>query len=138
MTKITLFVSDLQVSRRFYSALGFRVVARSGEAVVLALGDNALELRDDDRAVTGPHYFTPEISRFPRGTGVEITIETDALDQVFELALARDADFVRPLDTAAIDRTQILLSDPDGYLLRFVSPAPAPRRVAAAGVARSR
>jgi catechol 2,3-dioxygenase-like lactoylglutathione lyase family enzyme len=120
LTRIALLVSDLTVSRRFYSALGFRVTERTDDGVVLTLGDNVLELRADDAAVAGPHYFTPEIERFPRGTGVEITIETDAPEEVYEVARARDADIVVAFDAADVGG-EVVLADPDGYLLRFAA-----------------
>jgi catechol 2,3-dioxygenase-like lactoylglutathione lyase family enzyme len=138
LTKIALYASDVTVSRKFYAALGFRVLDRSDDGVVVALGENVLELRADEHAVAGPHYFTPEIERFPRGTGVEITIETDALDEIDELARARDVDVIRPLGRNGLDGAQILLSDPDGYLLRFVSPDPARPRVVATRAAAAR
>jgi catechol 2,3-dioxygenase-like lactoylglutathione lyase family enzyme len=122
LTKVALLVSDLQVSRRFYGALGFRVSERTDDGIVVTLGDNVLELRADDRAVAGPHYFTPEIDRFPRGTGVEITIETDALDEIYEAARVRDVDIVQALELADTDAAaQVVLADPDGYLLRFAA-----------------
>lgn len=133
--RIALFTSDLQASRRFYAALGFRTLSRTADGVFVALDKNVLELRTDARAVAGPHYFTPEIERFPRGTGVEITLETDDVGAIHELALSHDADIVRSLERSVSDGPNLLLADPDGYLLRFVTPSAARHPAMARGTA---
>ena len=120
LTKIVLLVSDLRRSRQFYQGLGFRVVRRHEDGLSVAFGEDTLELRSDGRATAGPHYFTPEISRFPRGTGVELVFPTAEIDRLHERARSLDVDIVAAV--AAGDRPGggFGVSDPDGYLLRFV------------------
>jgi len=113
--KIALLVSDLRRSRQWYASLGFRQVDRADDRAVVALGDAVLELRSDVAAAAGPHYFTPEIAYFPRGTGVEITIEVADPAVVWEQARAADVDVVTPLDGGRVFR----VADPDGYLLEL-------------------
>jgi catechol 2,3-dioxygenase-like lactoylglutathione lyase family enzyme len=121
--KLALLVSDLAASRRFYMGLGFRVLARADDAVTVGLADSVLELRSDEAAVKGPHYFTPEIDHWPRGTGVEVTIETDDVDAAWDAARAADADVVTPLADGSFR-----VSDPDGYFVHIRAAAAAGRR----------
>lgn len=123
MIRIVLLVSDLRQSRRFYQGLGFRVVQRHEDGITVALGDQALELRSDASAVAGPQYFTPEIDRFPRGTGVEIGIDAVDLKGQYETARGLDVDIVGTLDSPVGAPGQFRVIDPDGYLLRFVASA---------------
>jgi catechol 2,3-dioxygenase-like lactoylglutathione lyase family enzyme len=121
--KIALLVSDLAASRRFYTGLGFRVLARADDAVTVGLADSELELRSDEVAVRGPHYFTPELDRWPRGTGVEVTIDTDDVERAWDAARASDADVVSPLADGSFR-----VSDPDGYFVHVRAAVTAGRR----------
>lgn len=122
MTKIEIFVSDFQRSRAFYVALGFRVVREWHGWAMLALGDNVLDLQDDSHAVAGPHYFTPEIGRFPRGTGVEIAIELEDIDAFYARVRALDVDVVKPIQDRPWKARDFRIADPDGYFIRFTTP----------------
>ena len=122
MTKVEFFVSDLARSRAWYEALGFRVVRESGDWQMLALGDNVLDLQGDAHALAGPHYFTPEIDRWPRGTGVEVSIEVEDIDGLYERALALAVDVVRPIQDRPWKARDFRVADPDGYFLRFTTP----------------
>jgi catechol 2,3-dioxygenase-like lactoylglutathione lyase family enzyme len=122
VTKIELFVSDLDRSRAFYEALGFRVVREFGDWQMLALGDNVLDLQGDTHAVAGPHYFTPEIGRFPRGTGVEISIEVEDVDALYALAQRLAVDIVKPIQDRSWKARDFRIADPDGYFIRFTTP----------------
>jgi catechol 2,3-dioxygenase-like lactoylglutathione lyase family enzyme len=122
--KIALLVSDLRRSRQFYAGLGFRIVERHEDGVTVALGDDVLELRSDAAAATGLHYFTPEIDYFPRGTGIELTLETTDIDALFDLARSTDADVVTALAPGDGPGRLFRLSDPDGYFVQFRSVEP--------------
>jgi catechol 2,3-dioxygenase-like lactoylglutathione lyase family enzyme len=122
MTKIELFVSDLARSRAWYEALGFRTVKAYGDWLMLALGDNVLDLQGDAHAVEGPHYFTPDIGRWPRGTGVEISIEVEDVDGLYERARALGVDVAKPIQDRPWKARDFRLADPDGYFLRFTTP----------------
>jgi lactoylglutathione lyase len=122
MTRIELFVSDLARSRAWYEALGFRVAREYGDWLMLALGDNVLDLQGDGHAVAGPHYFTPEIQRWPRGTGVEISIEVEEIDRFYERALGLGVDVVKPMQDRPWKARDFRVADPDGYFLRFTTP----------------
>jgi lactoylglutathione lyase len=122
MTKVELFVSDLARSRAWYEALGFRVVRESGDWQMLALGDNVLDLQGDAHALAGPHYFTPQMDRWPRGTGVEISIEVENVDALYELAFTLGVDVVKPIQDRPWKARDFRVADPDGYFLRFTTP----------------
>ena len=122
VTKIELFVSDLARSRAWYEALGFRVLREYGDWQMLALGDNVLDLQGDAHALEGPHYFTPEIGRWPRGTGVEISIEVADVDGYYERALALGVEIVKRIQDRPWKARDFRVADPDGYFLRFTTP----------------
>jgi catechol 2,3-dioxygenase-like lactoylglutathione lyase family enzyme len=122
VTRVELFVSDLVRSRAWYEALGFRPVRGFEDWQMLALGDNLLDLQGDAHAVEGPHYFTPEIGRWPRGTGVEVSIEVEDVDELFERAKGLGVDVVKPLQDRPWGARDFRVADPDGYFLRFTTP----------------
>ncbi len=122
MTKVELYVSDVARSRSFYEALGFRVVRQWEDWLMLALGDNVIDLQGDGHASAGPHYFTPEIGRFPRGTGVEISIEVDDIDALHTQARALGIDVVKPIQDRPWKARDFRIADPDGYFIRFTTP----------------
>src|SRR4051812_15196595 len=112
---VVLLVSDVAASRRFYVRLGFTVVdagnagnagnagsagSGSDDGVVLGLGGDRLELRSDVPALRGPDYFTPEIERFPRGTGVELVISSTAVEAAYAATTEADDDIVAPLEAS--------------------------------------
>ena len=122
MTKIEIFVSDFQRSRAFYESLGFAMVRQWHDWAMLALGDNVLDLQGDEHATIGPHYFTPEIGRFPRGTGVEISIEVEEIDALYERARSLGLDIVKPIQDRPWKARDFRIADPDGYFIRFTTP----------------
>lgn len=103
MTFVEIFVSDVDRSVAFYRALGLDVVRRWEDWVQLGLGDLLLTLQGEAHAVAGPHYFTPNIGRSPRGTGVEIALEVDDVDAVYAAAQASGADIVKPISGSRVE-----------------------------------
>jgi len=132
VTKIEIFVSDFERSRAFYESLGVAVVRQWEDWVMLALGDNVLDLQGDAHAVEGPHYFTPEIDRFPRGTGVEISIEVEDVDALYERARSLGVDIVKGVQDRPWKARDFRIADPDGYFIRITTPLHRERVVAAA------
>ena len=131
MTKIEIFVSDFERSRAFYESLGFSMVRQWHDWAMLVLGDNLLDLQGDEHAVAGPHYFTPEIGRFPRGTGVEISIEVQEIDAMYDLARSLGVDIVKAIQDRPWKARDFRIADPDGYFIRFTTPLRGERPVAA-------
>jgi len=119
---VELFVSDVARSLAFYKKLGFSVSKRWEDWVLLRRGAMSLTLQGDAHAVAGPHYFTPEIGRFPRGTGVEISIQVDDVDAEHIRAQSANLNIVKPIQDRQWGARDFRLADPDGYFLRVTSP----------------
>jgi lactoylglutathione lyase len=119
---VELFVSDVERSIAFYRALGFEVARRWEDWVPLRRGEIKLTLQGDAHAVEGPHYFTPDIGRFPRGTGVEVSIQVDDVDALYAAAEAARLNVVKPIQDRPWHGRDFRLADPDGYFLRITSP----------------
>lgn len=118
-----LFVSDVDRSVAFYERLGFAVARRWEDWVRLVHpGGAALVLQGDAHAVAGPHYFTPDIGRFPRGTGVEIVVEVPELDALHALVTREGLGVVKGLVDRPWGARDFRIADPDGYFLRFTTP----------------
>jgi len=119
---VELFVHDVDRSIAFYRALGFDVARRYEDYVQLRRGEIRLSLQGDTHAVTGPHYFTPDIGRFPRGTGVEISIQVADVDAEYIRAKTAGLKIVKPMQDREWGARDFRLADPDGYFLRITSP----------------
>jgi lactoylglutathione lyase len=119
---VELFVSDVERSIAFYGQLGFEVFKRWEDWILLRRDEMKLGLQGDAHAREGPHYFTPDIGRFPRGTGVEISIQVDDVDGEYERAQAAGLDIVKPIQDRPWKARDFRIADPDGYFLRITSP----------------
>ena len=122
MTSVELFVSDVDRSVAFYEALGFTVRRRWEDWVSMERDGARLVLQGDRHAVAGGHYFTPEIGRFPRGTGVEIVVEVEDVDAVHDRAGQLDGAVVKAIQDRPWGARDFRVADPDGYFIRFTSP----------------
>jgi catechol 2,3-dioxygenase-like lactoylglutathione lyase family enzyme len=119
---VELFVSDVERSIGFYEALGFRVAKRWRDWLILERDGVKLTLQGDSHAVAGPHYFTPDIGRRPRGTGVEIVVQVDDVDALYADAQAGGLNVVKPIQDRDWRARDFRVADPDGYFVRFTSP----------------
>jgi len=116
---VELCVSDFEQSIAWFErVLGFRVVARdTNEYAELARGDTSLQLAADDAPywkLERPHLLPPG----QRGSGVEIALLVDNVDEVYRQAQQAGADIVRPLADYPWHMRQFWVRHPDGYLLR--------------------
>jgi lactoylglutathione lyase len=119
---VELFVSDVERSIAFYRKLGFSVARRWEDWILMRRGATSLTLQGDAHAVAGPHYFTPEIGRFPRGTGVEISIQVDDVDAEHIRAQSANLNIIKPIQDRPWGARDFRVADPDGYFLRITSP----------------
>jgi lactoylglutathione lyase len=119
---VELFVHEMDRSIAFYRALGFDVARRYEDYVLLRRGEIRLSLQGDAHAVAGPHYFTPHIGQFPRGTGVEISIQVADVDAEYIRARTAGLNIVKPMQDRPWGARDFRLADPDGYFLRITSP----------------
>ena len=118
-----LSVSDIEVSKRFYTdVLGFRVEyeRKEDKFAFLSLGDAQLMIEQ----ING-HWETGKLE-YPFGRGINFQIEIDNFDDL--VSRLKDNGIV-PFKDAFVSRyecggecfieKEILIQDPDGYLLRF-------------------
>ena len=118
-----LSVSDINVSRQFYTdVLGFNVEyeRKEDKFVFLSLGEAQLMINQ----ING-HWETGRLE-YPFGRGINFQIEIDNLDsfvsQVKDKGIVPFKDiFVSKYkcDDVSYVEKEVLIQDPDGYLLRF-------------------
>ena len=116
---VELCVSDFEQSIAWFErVLGFRVVARdANEYAELACGETSLQLAADDAPYwkpERPHLLPPG----QRGSGVEIVLLVEDVDEVYRQAQQAGTDIVRPLADYPWHMRQFWVRHPDGYLLR--------------------
>ncbi len=132
-TSVEFFVSDPGRSIAFYERLGFRVLRSGWGYTALERNGARLGLQDDAYARNHEHYFTPHLDRFPRGVGVEVSVEVG--DRGALEALHADAQaagcVVRELTERPWGATDFRIADPDGYFVRFTTPLADPGEAAA-------
>ena len=119
---VEFFVRDVDRSIEFYAHLGFSVAKRWEDWVLLRRGETRLGLQGDAHAKEGPHYFTPNIGRFPRGTGVEVSVQVEDVDAEYARALAAGLNIVKPIQDRSWKARDFRVADPDGYFVRITSP----------------
>lgn len=122
VTGVELHVADVEASIDFYRALGFQVIRRWKDWVRLDRDGAELVLQGDAYVRDHDHYFTRDIDRSPRGTGVEITIEVEDVDAVHAAAQAAGLRVVKPIQDRPWMARDFRLADPDGYFIRVTSP----------------
>lgn len=120
-----LICSDIDRSVAFYERLGFRVrYARVAERFALVeLGAARLML---EQPLTRDRLFPRAALEYPYGRGVNLEIEVDDVDAVWEAAAGVAGDPFLPLEERTYARAddevtvrQFAIQDPDGYVLRF-------------------
>ncbi len=119
---VELFVRDVAASRAFYEALGFVAANAWSKGAWMEREGVGIRLELDDHVAAGPHYFTPNIGRHPRGTGVEIVVQVSDVEAVHAAAVESGLNIVKGLQDRPWNCTDFRLADPDGYFLRITSP----------------
>lgn len=117
-----LYVTDLDSSLRFYTALGFTVrYQRREERFAYIEREGAELMLEEPRGRTwliGP-------LEHPFGRGINLQITVSEADELFTTRLS-DMQVILPPETRQYSRLQdevlvrqFVLADPDGYLIRF-------------------
>ncbi len=90
--------------------------------VLLDRAGARIAIQADTHVVAGPHYFTPHIGGHPRGVGVEVAVDVEDLDELYERALALEGAVVKGVQDRAWGARDFRVADPDGYFVRFTTP----------------
>ncbi|MCD0480985.1 VOC family protein [Streptacidiphilus sp. ASG 303] len=114
---VTLGVSDLEASARFYEALGWqRSGASSAEIVWFRTADSALGLFPAEELAADAGVPSEPESAF-RGVTLAINLEDDAaVDRAMEGAVAAGATVVKPPKHTSWGGYSGYFEDPDGHL----------------------
>ena len=118
-----LSVSDIEASKRFYTeVLGFRIEYERPENkfAFLSLGEAQLMINQ----ING-HWETGKLE-YPLGRGINFQIEIEDLDTLVQHVKDMGISlFMGPFeshykcDDVCYTEKEVLIQDPDGYLLRF-------------------
>ena len=119
--RLELFVSDLLTSLDFYSrVLGFEIGSQQTDGYTpitngeILIGLNLRSNLPDDHPVQ-----SKENERL--GRGIEIVLEVDDVDEIYEHVSAQDWPLADKLQRQPWGLTDFRVLDPDGYYLRITS-----------------
>ncbi len=124
---VMLNVPDVDRSVAFYRSLGFDVRwETSGEDGRLdyagvGIGEAIIWLGRIPKSARGMAKDYADWVSSPLGAGAMVTVELDAVEEIYELAKKSKA----PLDAPLSERpygTAFVVNDPDGYVIRFLRP----------------
>ena len=124
-----LQVSDLLSSLTLYQqVLGFSLLYQRPEDgfAAIALGEAALMLEQIDQHAQPDDPWTVMPLDRPLGRGINLQIDVADLQPLYQALLANDVPLRLPPETVEyrtgdswIRVRQLMIQDPDGYLLRF-------------------
>ena len=121
-----LYVFDLQESLRFYTdVLGFRLLyERKGERFAY-LDLEGAQLMIEELSDSSRQFGSAPLER-PLGRGLNMQIQISKVDELYERVVSSGAEVVITMeekwyrvDSQEGGNRQFVVSDPDGYLLRF-------------------
>jgi uncharacterized glyoxalase superfamily protein PhnB len=113
-----LYVKDIQVSLKFYQALGFTVVAQvpdEGDLIFVMLKCGEVVIMLQTLASLGEEL--PEISR-NQGGSLLIYIQTKEIRKFFD-AIQGQVKVLKGLEKSFYGATEFSILDPDGFVLTF-------------------
>ena len=118
---IGMYVEDTQASTDFYQSLGFEPLTDTDDrdAAYVSLGNFRFQFIAKDTAKDKPEAFQKDAFGEPKGTGLYINIEVDAIDDYFQGLKDKGVKTsTEPRDWPWGHR-EFVLRDPDGYKLVF-------------------
>ncbi len=117
-----LSVRDINVSKKFYLDLGFKIMYEREENkfCFVEMDGNQIMLEE----VNSNWEVAP--LEYPFGRGINISMSIDNIEEVYARIVEDDIKLFKTLETHSYrvndkvyDDKEFLIQDPDGYLLRF-------------------
>jgi catechol 2,3-dioxygenase-like lactoylglutathione lyase family enzyme len=117
-----IVVRDIQRSTKFYIELGFKVNRDAGDFVELTWEDHQLYIAELSayHEIPNDDVKLPEPSQFPLAN---IRIMVPNVDDYWKLAKEMRAQIVIPIADRHYGLRDFLISDPDGFGVRFATPS---------------
>ena len=117
-----LSVSNIDISKKFYLNIGFKIVYERPENkfCFLQLEDNQIMIeQNNDNWNTGT-------MEYPYGRGINISMSVKDVDKLYKKLQSMNLEFFLDIeihkyrvDNIEYEDKEFLIQDPDGYLLRF-------------------
>lgn len=121
LSSILLYVSDPEISRKFYQELGFLESKSKGDVQEVRLNWFKIQFVDQSSAKNNPE-FAKEAFTEPKGSGLYIYISVDNIDEYYQQLKSKNIETSsEPRDWPWGNR-EFVLRDPDGYKLAFYQP----------------
>ncbi len=118
-----LSVSDIQESKKFYiDILQFKLEYERQEDKFVYLSYFGAQIMLEE---VNNHWSVGQLEK-PFGRGINFQIETNEIDAVYDRLIKNSVEIFKPIfesrykadDVVYVER-ELLVQDPDGYLLRF-------------------
>lgn len=121
-----LDVADLDRSLQFYlEVIGCELQYQRTEERFVFLGLEGAQLMLEEAAGPGRRFRTAQLE-YPYGRGINLQIRVADVNSLYERSCASGFPIIIPLeeqwyrrDALEVGNRQFVISDPDGYLLRF-------------------
>lgn len=117
-----IVVRDIQRSTKFYRELGFKVLRDAGDFVELTWENHQLYVAELSayREIASDDVKLPERSKFPLAN---IRIVVPNVDDYWKLVREMGAQIVIPIADRYYGLRDFIISDPDGFGVRFATPS---------------
>lgn len=122
-----LLCSSIEVSLAFYTKiLGFSIQYARPENGFAMLERQGSRIMLDEYEPDSPRSWIAAPLEKPFGRGINLQIETKAVDDLYSCTQKSDAQIFLPIeekwyraDDVEVGNRQFIVMDPDGYMLRF-------------------
>ncbi|HZY46988.1 MAG TPA: VOC family protein [Candidatus Bathyarchaeia archaeon] len=115
---IELHIPDFKKAIQFYTQLGFRLVWRTEDYLVMKRKKSVLNFYGGSQKIYSHSYFGRFKKNTKRGYGVEIIIPVDRVESFYK-TVKRFAKVVQPLQLKKWGRRDFRILDPFGFYLRI-------------------
>jgi uncharacterized glyoxalase superfamily protein PhnB len=115
---IELHVPDFKKAIEFYSRLGFKLLWRTEDYLVMKRKRSVLNFYGGNQKVYSHSYFGQFKRTTKCGYGVEIIIPVDRVERFYD-SVRKFAKIVQPLQLKKWGRRDFRIADPFGFYLRI-------------------